>query len=339
MDGEVDITEMENKPHIYILATGGTISAKAADKTFTTGYTASTIGVRELVEAVPEMERYARISGEQVTNVLSHSLTHDVWLKLGRRINGLFGLPDVDGIVVTHGTNTLEETAYFLNLVVKSEKPVIVTGAMRPATAISADGPANLLSAVRLAVSREALGQGVMVFLNDQINSARDVSKTHTTALDTFRSPEMGALGTLHEGTAFFFRSSTRRNTLRSEFDISTLAELPRVDILYSHVNDDLVHLRAILAAGAKGIVVAATGNGMMSDTVHRGLVEARNHGIVVVRSSRCGSGMVTKIKLYDESGFVAAGACNPAKARILLMLALTKTAEPSEIQRMFDEY
>lgn len=330
---------MGNKPHIYILATGGTISSKASDKTKTTGYTASTIGVQELVEAVPEMENYARISGEQVTNVLSHSLTHEVWLKLGRRINVLLDSAEVDGIVITHGTNTLEETAFFLNLVVKSEKPVVVTGAMRPATAISADGPANLLNAVRLAASPEAFGQGVMVFLNDQINSAREVTKTHTTALDTFRAVEMGALGTLHEGAAYFYRRATRRHTLRSEFDITRLDEFPRVDILYSHVNDDLVHLNAVLAAGAKGIVVAATGNGMMSETLHRGLVEACGRGIAVVRSSRCGNGMVTKTKQYDDAGFLAAGACNPAKARILLMLALAKTTPASEIQRIFDEY
>lgn len=326
-------------PRVYILATGGTISAKGTDNLKTTGYTASTIGVQSLIDAVPEITRFADISGEQVTNLLSHCLTHDILLKLGRQINELFSSNQADGIVVTHGTNTLEETAWFLNLVVKSDKPVVVTGAMRPATAISADGPANLLQSVIVAASSAARGQGAMVVFNNEIHAARDVTKTHTCALQTFRSPEFGPIGTVHEGTATFFRSQNRRHTLQSEFDIANLSSFPRVDILFSYLGDDDVQLKSVLAAGAKGIVVAATGNGMISDILRNGLIEAARQGVIVVRSTRCAGGTVTATAQDDENRFVASDTLNPQKARILLMLALAKSASRPEVQNFFATY
>lgn len=326
-------------PCVHILSTGGTISAKAESSLQTTGYSASTIGVQELIDAVPAITRFAEIKGEQITNLLSHSLTIGILLTLANRINALLLSPNVDGIVVTHGTNTLEETAFFLNLVVKSTKPVVLTAAMRPATAISADGPANLLNAVCLAASQDSRGRGILVTLNDQIHSGRDVIKTHTTALDAFKTPELGVLGVLHEGTPHFFRQSLRRHTIQSDFNVAGLTALPRVDIIYCHIHDDLTHLQASIAAGAKGIVAAATGNGMISDIVKSGLVEANKRGLVVVRSSRCGSGSVTRVAQDDQTGFIAAGNLNPQKARILLMLALTHTNSIDAIQLIFNEY
>jgi len=326
-------------PKVHIIATGGTIAAKGATSLHTTGYTASTIGVQELIDAAPEMTHFADISGEQFTNLLSHSLTHDILLSLSERINLLLASSELDGIVVTHGTNTLEETAFWLNLTVKSDQPVVLTAAMRPASAISADGPANLYNAVRLSASPDARGRGVLVTMNDQIYGARDVAKTNTTALDAFQAPNFGTLGVMHEGTPHFFRQATRAHTTETEFDVSGLSELPRVDILYSYIHDDLVHLQASIAAGAKGIVAAATGNGMISATVTEGLIAARQNGLIVVRSSRCGSGMVTRVSSDDEAGFIAAGNLNPQKSRILLMLALTATQDTKEIQRIFDEY
>jgi len=326
-------------PCVHILSTGGTISARTENSVQTTGYTASTIGVHELIDAVPLITRFAEIKGEQITNLLSHSLTFDILARLANRINALLCTPQVDGIVVTHGTNTLEETAFFLNLVVKSTKPVVLTAAMRPASAVSADGPANLLNAVCLAASQDSHGRGVLVTMNDQIHSGRDVVKTHTTALDAFKTLELGVLGVMHEGTPHFFRQSLRRHTVHSDFNVTGMTTFPRVDIIYCHIHDDLNHLQASVAAGAKGIVAAATGNGMISDVVKDGLIDARRRGLVIVRSSRCGSGSVTRVAQDDENVFVAAGNLNPQKARILSMLALTQTNSPDAIQIIFNEY
>lgn len=326
-------------PRIHILATGGTISAKGGTATQMTGYTTGLISVQDIIDSVQEVTRYADITGEQVANVSSPSLTHTIWLQMARRINDLLASSDVDGVVITHGTSTIEETGYFLNLTVKSDKPVVLTGAMRPATAISADGPINLLNAVRLAASHEAIGKGILVALNDQINSSRDVTKTSTMAIDTFKAPELGLLGYMQEGRPYFLRQSTRRHTVDSEFAIADIAEFPRVDIIYGHVNDDAVHIDAAVAAGAKGIVMAAPGHGTMSDVAKAGLISAQLKGVVIVKGSRCGNGMVTRVAEDDRNHFIAAGSLNPQKTRILLMLALTKTNELPEIQRIFDEY
>lgn len=326
-------------PSIKILATGGTIAGKGGSNTQMTGYTPGAIGVQVLIEAVPEMKQYAEVSGEQVANIGSFAMTNDVWLKLAKRVNELLAADDVDGIVITHGTDTLEETAYFLNLVVKSDKPVVLIGAMRPATAISADGPVNLLNAVRLAGSKEAIGQGVLVALNDQINGARDVTKTNTTHVETFKAPELGYLGYIQNGKPYFYRETTRKHTMHSQFDLTGITKLPRVDILYAHVNDDRVLADAVVAAGAQGIVHAGMGHGSIHPVTKEGLVAAQKQGVVIVKSSRVGNGMVTRVASDDQDHFVAADTLNPQKARILLMLALTQTNDWAEIQKIFDEY
>jgi L-asparaginase len=288
---------------------------------------------------VPEIKQFAEISGEQVANIGSYAMTNDVWLKLAKRVNELLASDDTDGIVITHGTDTLEETAYFLNLVVKSNKPVILIGAMRPATAISADGPVNLLNAVRLAGSKEAIGQGVLVAMNDQINGARDVTKTNTTHVETFKAPELGYLGYIQNGQPYFYHQSMRKHTTETEFDLTGITKLPRVDIVYGHVNGDRVLVDAAVAAGAKGIVHAGMGHGSIHPATKEGLLDARKAGVVIVKSSRVGNGMVTRVASDDKDGFVAADTLNVQKARILLMLALTKTSDPTEVQRMFNEY
>ncbi len=326
-------------PNVKILATGGTIAGKGASSTQMTDYDPGTIGVQVLIDAVPELKQYANVSGEQVANIGSYAMTHDVWLKLAGRCNELLASDDVDGIVITHGTDTLEETAYFLNLVVKSDKPVVLVGAMRPATALSADGPVNILNAVRLAGSKEAVGKGVLVAMNDQLNGARDVTKTNTTHVETFKAPELGYLGYIQDGRPYFYRESTRRHTTRSEFDVTGLTKLPYVAIVYGHVNHDRVAVDALVAAGVKGIVHAGMGHGSIFPVTRDALAEAVKKGVVVVKSSRVGNGQVTRVSEDDQYGFVAGDTLNPQKARILLMLALTKTSDPKEIQRMFDEY
>lgn len=327
-------------PQVAILATGGTIAGTASSATQTTGYKAGDLAIQTLIDAVPQIKDYATVTGEQIVKISSNNITDDVLLTLAKRCNELLADPKVSGIVITHGTDTLEETAFFLNLTVKSKKPVVVIGAMRPATAISADGPMNLLNAVKLAADPKAQDRGVLVALNDQISSGRDVTKTNTTNVATFTSHDLGYLGYVAGGKNYFLRTPTMRHTYQSEFDVSKLEKLPRVDILYTHANDDRVLADASIAAGAKGIVHAGSGNGSVHKGTMPALVEAVQKGVTVVLSSRTGSGVVCPdANGISAEGFVDSRTLNPQKARILLQLALTKTSDPKEINRMFDEY
>ena len=327
--------------NVMILATGGTIAGSGATSTTTVGYTAATVGVDALVNSVPELKAAANVRGEQVFQIASENMNNDYWLKLAKRVNALLVQDDVDGIVITHGTDTIEETAYFLDLVVKSRKPVVIVGAMRPSTAISADGPINLYNATLVAASEEAVGKGVLVVLNDQINAARDVTKSNTSTADTFRSPDLGMLGYVQGNKPYFYHVSARKNTADTEFDVSNLDVLPQVDIIYGYANMNRLALDAFVNAGAKGIVQAGVGDGSIAAPVKPGLVEARKKNVVIVRSSRTGSGIVARNGEAndDELDFVVSDTLNPQKARILLMLALTKTSDTKEIQRMFATY
>lgn len=309
--GVFGTTFAADKPAVKILATGGTIAGSAPSNTQMTGYKAGALGIDVLINAVPQMKDVAVVSGEQVANIGSQDMTNDVWLKLADRCNKLLAQDDVKGVVITHGTDTLEETAYFLNLVVKSDKPVVLVGAMRPATAISADGPVNLLNAVKLAASPKAVGKGVLV-----------------------------ALGYFTGGEPYFYKESLRKHTKNTVFDVSGLKELPRVDIVYTHVNDDRVLVDAAVKAGAKGIVYAGSGMGSIHKDAEPGLAEAVKKGVTVVRASRVGNGMVVEgSKEWTDEGFLNGDNLNPQKARVLLQLALTKTSDPKAIQKMFDEY
>ena len=328
-------------PNVTILATGGTIAGTGATSTTTVGYTAATVGVQALIQAVPEMTRIANVSGEQVFQIASENMGNEHWLALAKRVNTLLAQATVDGIVITHGTDTLEETAYFLNLVVKSRKPVVVVGSMRPSTALSADGPINLYNAVMLAGSQEAIGRGVLVAMNDQINGARDVTKTNTTAADTFKTTELGMLGYIVGGKPFFYRASTRKHTVDTEFDVMNLSTLPQVEIAYAHANVGPVAIEALVASGAKGLVHAGVGDGSLPAKVRPALSAARKKGVIIVRSSRVGQGIVARNGEAndDELDFVAGDNLSAQKARILLMLALTRTTNTREIQNIFSTY
>ena len=326
------------KPKVVILGTGGTIAGKAGSNTEMTGYNPGELGVQALIDAVPEMLEVADVTGEQFCNRGSFDMTWDILLGLSRRVNEILS-GDADGVVITHGTDSLEETAYFLNLTVKSPNPVVVVGAMRPATAISADGPVNLLNAVSLAGCPEAAGYGVMIALNDQICGARDTTKTNTTHVETFKSPELGYLGYFQNGVPVFYKKSVRRHTAETEFDISDVQELPRVEVVYSFVNCDGKMVEAAVAAGAKGIVVAGFGHANLHKDMIPALAEAAAKGVVIVRGTRVPNGIVSRNDKYDQYGFVASDNLNIQKSRILLSLALLKTTEPDEIRRMFATY
>ncbi|MCL2893442.1 type II asparaginase [Brenneria tiliae] len=326
----------ENLPNVVILATGGTIAGSAAANTQTTGYKAGALGVDTLINAVPELKTLANISGEQVANIGSENMTADVLLKLSKRVNELLARDDVDGVVITHGTDTLDESPYFLNLTVKSDKPVVFAAAMRPATSISADGPMNLYGAVKVAADKNARGRGVMVVLNDRIGSARFISKTNASTLDTFKAPEEGYLGVIIGDKIYFQNRLDKIHTTRSVFDVSNLEKLPAVDIIYGYQDDPEYMYDAAIAHGVKGIVYAGMGAGSVSKRSDAGIRKAEGKGVVVVRASRTGSGIVPPDA--SQPGLVA-DSLNPAKSRILLMLALTKTSNPVVIQEYFHTY
>lgn len=328
-------------PTVKILATGGTIAGTAASNIQTVGYTSAVLAVDKLLAGVPELKTIANVSGEQIAQVGSENMTSEIWLKLAKRVNALLASPEVDGVVVTHGTDTLEETAYFLNLVTKSDKPVVLCGAMRPATAMSADGPMNIYNSVLIAGSREARGRGVLVAMNDVINGARDTTKTNTSTMDTFRAPELGFLGYIQDGKPYFYKASTRKHTTGSVFDVTKLDVLPRVDIVYGYANNSRAMIDAAVAAGAKGIVHAGVGNGSVFQELQPAMKDARQKGVVVVRSSRVGNGLVARNGEVndDELDTIVADNLNPQKARVLLMLALTKTSDPKAIQDYYHEY
>jgi L-asparaginase len=333
---------------VWVLATGGTIAGRGGATGAVSDYKAGVVTAEELVNSVPEVKQFAEIKVEQLSNVPSGDLTIDDLLNLSKRVNAIFATdPRVAGIVVTHGTNTLEETAYFLNLTIRDDRPVVVTGAMRPATATSADGPLNLLNAVRTASTREARGKGVLVVLNDEINGAREATKTSTYRVETFRAPDLGLLGYVDGDEVVFYRSSTRRHTTSTEFDVMSIRELPKVDIYYSYVQPNTEMINALVKSGAKGIVFAGTGAGNIS-AAERAVLKALRASTagpapVLVRSSRVGSGRVIGLtglrEEYDALGLIPGDNLNPQKARILLMLALTRTSNVDDIKRMFLEY
>jgi L-asparaginase len=328
-------------PLVVVLSTGGTIAGRGGSTTSLTEYKSGSILGSELVDAVPEIKQYANVRVEQIANIGSSNMNPATWLILAKRINVIFSEdPKVAGVVITHGTNTLEETAYFLNLTVKHDKPVVLVGAQRPATAISADGPLNLLNAIRVAGAPVARGKGVLVVMNEAINGARDVTKSNTYRVEAFRSGELGYLGFVDSDEVTFYRASTKRHTARSEFDVSNLPSLPKVEILYAYAEPGVDAIKAV-GAVAEGIVIAGTGSGTMSDGERAaikalGPLESRP---VIVRSTRTGNGRVISRKEFDAEYMIPADNLNPQKARILLMLALTRTRDFAEIRRMFREY
>ena len=328
------------KPNIVILATGGTIAGSAETQT-QAGYTSGQVGVDVLINAVPQISELADISGEQVANVGSQDMSDAIWLKLAGRINALLSKSDVDGIVITHGTDTIEETAYFLNLVVKSDKPVVMTAAMRPSTALSADGPLNIFNAVAVAADPQSAKRGVLVVANDDIHGARAFTKTSTTDVQTFRSIEYGLVGVSLYGENRWFRGPFRRHTSSSKFSVKGVDSLPRVDVIYITADTSPDLIDAAVSNGAKGLVTAGVGNGNMTGPALAAVKKAVDSGVVVVRSSRVTSGAVGRnVEVNDDDvGTVASAELNPARARVLLKLALLKTSDASQIQQYYYDY
>lgn len=326
--------------NIVILATGGTIAGAGGTGT-QSSYTSGAVGIDTMVNAVPGIEKLANIKGEQVSNVGSQDMSFEIMLKLAKRINELLPTSGVDGIVVTHGTDTMEETAYFLNLAVKSDKPVVMVGSMRPSTAVSADGPLNLYNAVAVAADPNAKGRGVLVVMNDQIHAAHSLTKTSTTAIQTFMSPLRGVVGVSAYGKNDWYNNPPWKHTAQSEFDVSKVTKLPRVDVIFvsADMSPDLID--ASVNAGAKGIVIAGVGNGNMNKAAIDAASRAVKKGVVVVRSSRVATGLVDRnVEVNDdELGFIASDELNPQKSRILLSLALLNQTEPAKLQEMFRTY
>lgn len=326
--------------NIVILATGGTIAGAGASSTGS-AYTSGKVTIDAMIDAVPNIRKLANLTGEQTANVGSQDMSVKVWLDLANRINVLLATDDVDGIVITHGTDTQEETAFFLNLVVKSDKPVVLTGSMRPSTALSAEGPLNLYNAVAVAASPKAIGRGVVVVMNDDIHSAHAIKKMITTPVQTFMSPMHGLLGSVSFGDVTFFHNPHGLYTLKSEFSVDGVKELPRVDIVYgcADMSPDLIDI--MIKAGAKGIVIAGVGDGNMTTATLESMKKATSNGIPVVRASRVPTGTVLlNGEVVDKDyGSVSSMELNPQKSRILLMLALLKDRSREDLQALFLTY
>ena len=329
-----------NLPNVVVMATGGTI-AGTASAAVDGSYHAGDLPVDALIDAVPEAKQIANLTGIQIASIGSQDMNDQVWMKLAKELDDRLSDDSVSGAVITHGTDTMEETAFYLNLVVDSDKPVVLTGAMRPATALSADGPLNIYNSVAVAASEKARGHGVLVVANDSIHGAREVVKTNTLTVQTFESPNMGLLGALHYGSFRMFRQPQKNHTTDSIFSIRSIEELPRVVVIFAHSNMKGELIRAAVEMGAKGIVLAGVGNGNASQLAIAAMREARDRGVVIVRSTRSSSGAVLRNQEIDDDtmGFVVSDQLNPAKARVLLQLGLTQTDDVGVIQEYFWTY
>jgi L-asparaginase len=328
------------KPKVVVLATGGTIAGAQAEGQ-DAGYKSGSFQVEDLIKAVPRLADLADMSGEQIVNIGSQDMNNEVWLKLAQRVNQVLAQPDVAGVVITHGTDTMEETGYFLSLVTRSDKPVVMVGSMRPATATGADGPANLYNAVAAAVHPGAKGRGVLLVINDEIHYPREATKTNTTQLDTFKSPNRGKAGMTNAGRVYWYDALATRHTSASRFKVDGLKELPRVDIFYAYANVGREYVDQCVKLGCKGIVLAGVGDGNATGAMVSGLQDAIKKGVAVVRSSRTNSGITDRnVELNDdELGSIASMELNPQKARVLLMLGLTQTGDVKQLQQLFYEY
>lgn len=325
---------------VHILATGGTIAGRGSSDT-SSSYRPGSVMIEQLIDSVPGLGALAEVTGEQFAQMSSQDMDEVVWQGLANRINKLFDADAADGVVVTHGTDTAEETGYFLHLTVTSDRPVVLTGSMRPATSLSADGPLNLYNAVSVAADRDARDRGVMLAINDDLHSARDVTKSSTTDVQTFISPGPGLLGTARLGRIRYFRRPKRLHTSQSSFSAFAQRRLPRVDILYSHAGMQPDLVRASVSLGVRGIVIAGVGNGNVPGPVVSALTDAVKAGVIVVRATRVGSGDVERgVELDDDAlGFVVADQLNPQKSRILLQLCLAHELDRNAVQEAFFQY
>lgn len=332
----------QNLPRVIVLSTGGTIAGQQPN-TDKAGYVSGKIPIEELLKNIPSITQKAIVQGEQIASIGSFDMTVAIWLKLARRINEIFAKNEADGVVITHGTDTQEETAYFLNLTVQSEKPVVITGSMRPATAISADGSKNLYDAIIVASDISSKGKGVLLCFNETIYDAKNVVKTSTTNVNAFSSPNTGALGQVYDSKVFYNTPTVNRRSGSMAFDVSKLDSLPSVEIVYAYADASNVAINAFIDNNVAGIIIAGTGGGSFDKAILESVKNAVKKGIPVVRSSRVVSGRVTAqyVGMFDDSklGTLVSDNLNPQKARILLMLALTTTSDKNQIQEMFFKY
>lgn len=325
------------KKKIMLLGTGGTIAGKAVNSVETAMYEAGQINIKDLIQEIPVLESIAQIECEQVCNIDSADITLEIMVELRNKINKYLSREDIKGIVVAHGTDTLEETAYFLNLTIASSKPVVLVGAMRPATAFSADGIMNMINAIYVAISEHSINKGVLVVMNDRIYAAREVSKTHTTGLDAFTSLELGSLGNVNGEGVNFYQQSLRKHTLESCFSkIDLKNSFPIVDVVYCVAGMSYRTIELLIKNGSQGIVIAGFGNGNINSKFKEKLKNAVKTGTVIVMSSRVASGEIVAGQAAKETGIICAGNLNPQKARILLILALATNKNLNEIQEIF---
>ncbi|MBP0618820.1 asparaginase [Cupriavidus consociatus] len=333
-------TAEARKANIVIIGTGGTIAGAGASAINTAAYQSAVVPVDKIIASVPEISKVANVKGEQIFQIGSESFNNERLLKLAKRVSEVLKQPDVDGIVITHGTDTIEETAYFLNLTLKSDKPVVVVGSMRPGTALGADGALNLYDAVLVASNPASKGKGTLVVLNDEIHTGRDVTKSNTFKAETFRS-QFGPLGYVVEGRSLFYRLPARPHTLQTEWDIDKIDKLPEVAVVYAYGNVNPASIDAAVKNGAKAIVYAATGNGSVGDYMVEPLKAARAKGVQIVRASRTGSGVVVRNAEQpdDKYDWIVTDDQLPQKARILMALALTRTNDPKALQQVFWKY
>ena len=336
----INAQDNSNLPRVKILATGGTIAGagNAADRA---GYKAGALPIDELLNAVPQIHKIARVTGEQIASVGSQDMSIAIWQKLAVRINEIFSKNEADAVVITHGTDTQEETSYFLDLTVHYKNAVVITGSMRPATGISADGPKNLYDAVTVAANPASKGRGVLVCFNESIFDGRDVVKISTTKLNAFASPNTGPLGQVYDGKVEYYSVSTREINVGSPFSVTLDSKIPKVDIVYMYADADGSQINCAVNNGAKGIVVAGVGNGNFDKAFTEAITAAVKKGVIVCRGSRCVSGRVVLEDEIDDKtlGTIVSDDLNPAKARVLLMLGLMITTDKAKLQQYFFKY
>ena len=334
---------MADLPRVALIVTGGTIDSVGVDRLDLAWYieAGKRLGEGELLERLPELDQVARVEEVPFRRIPSQAMTFKDWADLIQLIHDTFESDRADGVVITHGTNTLEETAYYLHLTLKTDKPVVIVGSMRPSSGLSADGYLNILNAVRVAGDPQSRGKGVLVVLNDTIHSARDVTKTATYRLETFQGRDLGPLGYADaDGRVLYYHRPVRPHTTQTEFNLDDLPEeLPRVDIVVSYIGADGSAIDAAVAAGAKAIISAGTGAGRPTPGEDEAIDRAREKGVLICQSTRVGSGRTVQSPKAKERGDIGADNLVPWKARLLLTLGLTKTSDPQELQRLFDTY
>lgn len=331
---------MPKKPNITLLAMGGTI-AGSSTSCIDSSYSSGKLDISELFKNIPNIDKIANINAHQVANIGSQDLDTDTLLSLARAVKKALSDKNVDGVVIVHGTDTLEESAYFLNLTINTKKPIVLTGAMRSNSSISSDGDMNIFNALCVATNKKSRKKGVLVVLNDEIHCAREVTKASTSSLNAFASIDSGKIGQVYYGAVAFYLKSTKLHTYKSEFDIENITHLPKVYIVYGNFGDTDVFVNAALKDGAKGIISAGLGNGNINPPTLKALKNASENGVFVVRSSRVGSGIINPHGEIDDKqyGFLTSDNLNPQKARILLMLALLQTKNRKKIEKLFLRY